>query len=413
VDGDRTLQLIQQGYLWGARLRDGAVAVPTRLAGRRAAVLGGPDGVRRFYDPRLQRRGAFPPPVKLVLFGPGTVHGLDDEEHHARKAMFLEVLTAPAIAELTRIAEHEWATAIRQWPQADLVVLFDEAVRILGTSALTWAGVPEQEDLERRSHQMATVVDGFGKPGLAYARAVSARVQLALWTQDLIRRSRQGQITPPADSALHAAATAKDRHGRLLPAQVAATELLNLVRPTVAVAWFVTFAGLALHEHPDWRERIAGGDEQALLAFCQEVRRHYPFTPWLAALARTAQDVQGVRVGRWGLVVLDVYGTLHDPNFWSEPDRFRPDRFLGHDVDPNLLVPQGGGEVATGHRCPGEDVVLAMLRVAVRALAGLPHTLPDQDLSYDLTQILTRPRSGVRIQAGTHQLHQPEPAASG
>jgi fatty-acid peroxygenase len=395
VDGDRTLQLIRQGYLWGARLRDGAVAVPTRLAGRRAVVLGGADGVRRFYDPRLQRRGAFPPPIKLVLFGPGTVHGLDDEEHHARKAMVLEVLTAPAIAELTRLAEHEWTTAIQQWPRRKSVVLFDEAVRILGRSALAWAGVPDHEDLQRRAHQMANVVDGFAKPGPAYVRAVQARVQLAAWTQGLIRRTRQGEITPADDSALRAVARAQDRRGRLLPTRVAATELLNLVRPTVAVAWFVAFAGLALHEHPDWRDRIANDDEQALLAFCQEVRRHYPFTPWLAALARRAQDVQGVRVGRWGLVVLDVYGTLHDPNSWSEPDSFRPERFLNSDVDPNLLVPQGGGEVATGHRCPGEDVVLAMLRVAVRALARLPNTLPDQDLSYDLTEILTRPRSGV------------------
>jgi hypothetical protein len=34
--------------------------------------------------PRLRRRGSLPLPLKLVLFGPGTVHGLDDAEHHLR-----------------------------------------------------------------------------------------------------------------------------------------------------------------------------------------------------------------------------------------------------------------------------------------------------------------------------------------
>ena len=41
---DRTIELIRQGYPWAAQLRDGAVAVPTRLLGRRAAVVGGPEG---------------------------------------------------------------------------------------------------------------------------------------------------------------------------------------------------------------------------------------------------------------------------------------------------------------------------------------------------------------------------------
>ena len=48
---DRTIELLRQGYPWAGRLRDGAAAVPTRLLGRRAVVVGGPAGVRRFYDP--------------------------------------------------------------------------------------------------------------------------------------------------------------------------------------------------------------------------------------------------------------------------------------------------------------------------------------------------------------------------
>src|SRR3954449_6835918 len=99
MDRDRTVQLIRTGYPGGARLRRGAVAAPTRLLGRRAVVVGGPEGVRRFYDPRLRRRGAFPAPVKLVLFGPGTVHGLDDAEHRLRKALFLNVMPPQPVAE--------------------------------------------------------------------------------------------------------------------------------------------------------------------------------------------------------------------------------------------------------------------------------------------------------------------------
>lgn len=399
MDGEQSVRMLREGYLWGPRVRGSADAAAIRIAGRRAAVVGGPEGVRRFYDPRLQRRGAFPPPVKLVLFGPGTVHGLDDEEHHARKALHLGVLTGARVAELASLAEREWAERIARWPARDRVVLFDEAVQVLGRSVMRWGGVPEDEDLGRRAEQMATVVHGFGKPGPAYARAVVARLQLGHWTKDLVRRVRDGRASPAAGTALHAAATATDRAGRLLPERVAATELLNVLRPTVAVAWFVSFAGRALDEDPGWRQRIADGDRPALVAFCQELRRHSPFTPFLAALTRRPQDVLGISLPRWSLVVLDVYGTLHDPAHWDSPDEFRPERFLDRDVDPDLLVPQGGGDVGDGHRCPGEDVVLTLLAVAVRALARTPLQLPPQDLAHDLNEMPTRPRSGVSLAA--------------
>jgi fatty-acid peroxygenase len=64
---DRTVQLLREGYPWAGSVRGGAVAVRTRLFGRPAVVVGGPLGVRRFYDPRLRRRGGLPAAIKLVL----------------------------------------------------------------------------------------------------------------------------------------------------------------------------------------------------------------------------------------------------------------------------------------------------------------------------------------------------------
>lgn len=401
---DRSLELLRIGYPWAAGVRQGADAARTRLLGREAVVVGGPEGVRRFYDGRLRRAGAVPAPVRLVLFGPGTVHGLDDDEHHVRKALFLDVLSPAAVAALTAAADQQWEAAVRRWPARGDVVLFDEAVQVLGAAVVEWAGVPAGHDARRRARQMAAVVGGFGNPGRAYLRAVAARVQLARWSRQLVRDARSVLTARPPVSVLGTVATARDHRGRLLPLHVAATELLNLLRPTVAVAWFISFAEVALHEHPQWRARIAEDDAAALLAFAQEVRRHYPFVPVLAARARTAQEVLGLHVPEGGLVVLDVHGTLHDPAHWDAPDEFRPERFLGRRADPDLLVPQGGGDVALGHRCPGEDVVLSLLMSAVRVLARTPHDVPPQALRYRLDRMPTAPRSGVRLRGFTESI---------
>jgi fatty-acid peroxygenase len=58
------------------------------------------------------------------------------------------------------------------------------------------------------------------------------------------------------------------------------------------------------------------------------------------------------------------------------------------------LVPQGGGDPRTGHRCPGEKITIALLAALVVRLAELDYDVPEQDLGISLRRIPARPRSG-------------------
>ena len=105
---------------------------------------------------------------------------------------------------------------------------------------------------------------------------------------------------------------------------------------------------------------------------------------------------QHVREGE--RVVLDVVGTLRDPVQWPQPLLFDPSRFLGgQSIDPDALVPQGGGSVAGGHRCPGEDPVLGILAAAVTALTLLEAETVSDDLRVDERRTPARPADGVRL----------------
>jgi fatty-acid peroxygenase len=388
---------------WGSDPGAGDPAVELRLLGERAVCVGGPEGVRLFYEPgRFRRRDAIPRPLATTLFGKGAVHLYDGESHRHRKAMFLSLLDQAAAREIAAVADRLWQAAVDRWQGRERVVVFDEAVRVIGVAICGWTGLPlTAQNARRRVWDLEQIVDGFGGIGPRHVAARLARRRSERWVSGLVHDVRAGRHQAPPDSALEVVANHRDLDGRLLDDHTAAVELLNVVRPTVAVAWFVSFAALALHEHPQWRKRLASGSGVALdddlETFVHEVRRRYPFAPLLGARVERPFTWRGHRFPQGRLVLLDVYGTNHDPGLWHDPDAFDPSRFIGVEPDRFAFVPQGGGDPAAGHRCAGERVTVELLKGAVRALASLRYDVPDQDLRYPLTRIPTRPRSGFII----------------
>lgn len=85
--------------------------------------------------------------------------------------------------------------------------------------------------------------------------------------------------------AAHFIAFHRGEDGAWLPPRIDAIEMLNILRPTVAIARFMTLAALALHQHPDSRDWLAA-DDAHLETFVQEVRRTSPFFPIVAGVAR-------------------------------------------------------------------------------------------------------------------------------
>jgi fatty-acid peroxygenase len=194
-------------------------------------------------------------------------------------------------------------------------------------------------------------------------------------------------LSAPPDAVVHQVALHTETGGDLLPERVAAVELLNFIRPTVAVAWFVTFTAHALLRHPIREPE----------AFVHEVRRFYPFVPFLAARTREEFLWHGQHFPHGRLVLLDVYGTDHDPDTWPDPESFDPQRFADRPPTAWDLVPQGGGDPHHGHRCAGEDPAVRLIMQAATILSALDYQVPEQDLSIRLDRMPTRPRSGFVI----------------
>jgi fatty-acid peroxygenase len=408
--GDSTLRFVRDGYLFGTRgfRAAGADRFRTRLLGRPVLVMRGAEAARFFYEGgRFRREGAMPRSVLTLLQDAGSVQSLEGGAHHRRKALFLGLLQGPQGDALARRFGAE-LRAEAELRQGEDVVLLDLFHDVLTRAVAAWAGLPHgiAADLER-SGVLARMVDAAGTVGpenwAARARRVHAERMLAQAVRDQRERPAAPQGSALAVVAAYAepdpeSGAADVSTVRPLPPEIAAVELLNLLRPTVAVGRYLAFAALALHRHPGWRQDLAAGDEAGVRWFAQEVRRFYPFFPVIGGRATRDLEWQGepVRAGDW--VLLDLYATTHDPASWDQPDRFLPQRFDGLAVDPNTLIPQGGGGYEHDHRCPGEPVTVDLVEVGIRMLTReLAYDVPQQDLRVSLRTFPARPRSGFVV----------------
>jgi fatty-acid peroxygenase len=243
------------------------------------------------------------------------------------------------------------------------------------------------------------MVDGSASVGPRNWRGMILRTRTERWARNLIEEVRAARIHPPAGSALDVIASHQDPNGRELPADVAGVELINMLRPTVAIARYIVFGALALHQHPQYRDALAEGGDAAL-NFVQEVRRFYPFIPAMGGIALAPFEWRGHQFSEGDWVLLDIYGTNHDPRLWDQPNRFRPERFEGWQGNAYTLIPQGGGDHFTTHRCPGEWITIGLIRTLLGLyVSSMRCEVPRQNMWIDLSSMPAMPASGFVISA--------------
>jgi fatty-acid peroxygenase len=394
--------LLREGFsfMHNRCLRFNSDLFEIRLPLGKVLCISGEEAASIFYDPkRFIRKGAIPIRVQKTLLGEGGVQTLDNGAHSHRKAMFMSLMTQESIRNLMDIIAQEWQNYIGKWEKMDQVVLFEQTQQIMCLAACKWAGIPLALEQVRQWAQAYTArVDAFGAIGARHWRGRWARRETEQWMMNILKDIRAGKLKVMEGTPAYVMAFHPDSNGQVMDLHMAAVELNNLIRPIVAIAWYVTFAALALHEHPQYRKQLQSGNEDEIEWFVQEVRRYYPFAPFVGARVRENFQWRGYNLQPGMLVLLDVYGTNRDSRQWQKPEVFWPERFKNWDKSPFNFIPQGGGDHHTGHRCAGERITIEATKLAVTILTTcLEYQVPKQDLRWRLSRIPTFPKSGFVI----------------
>lgn len=397
---DSTISLFRDGnnFIWKRCQQYGTDIFECRLLGKKTVCISGKEAAEAFYNRgSMTRQGAIPRSVLRLLQDKGSVATLNGKQHALRKALFMSTLSPDAITALLEYTEHFWRRSTEGWqPKRDIVIL-EELQMILGLAVCKWCGLPDDEKAWRDNiPRIAAMIDGAGAFGARNWKATVQRRKTENWLQEIIRSVRSGCSTASKDSPLWSYAHYSDEDG-LLNEEVVAVELLNLIRPTIAVGHFLQFAALALHLHPHCKtEILAGGDY--LEWFIQEVRRFYPFFPFVGGISTEPMEWREHIFPRGTRFLLDLYGTNHDSRTWSDPQRFEPERFANWQGDNYSLIPQGGGHYHQHHRCAGEQLTLELMKMLILLMIrDVNYQVIHLDYSVNLSRMPALPRQPFTI----------------
>ncbi|CAL5368738.1 unnamed protein product [Camellia sinensis] len=123
----------------------------------------------------------------------------------------------------------------------------------------------------------------------------------------------------------------------------------------------------------------------------KEAFRLHPVAPLLLPHESTEDcTVNGYHIPRKARVTINVWAIGRDPNAWTEPEKFLPERFEGSSIDLRgrdfQLLPFGAGR----RGCPGLQMGLVVVRLVVAQLVHcfdweLPDNMSPEDL--DMTEV--------------------------
>lgn len=397
---DSTPKLFSEGYNF---IRNQCKTLNTdvfeaRILLQKTICMRGEEAAKLFYDTtRFKREKAAPKRLQKTLFGEGGVQTLDGEVHNNRKHMFMTLMSRENMDRLISLVDFHWDIYLIKWQTMEDVPLFEEVEEILCRAVCQWADVPlKEEKVKKRTRQLSSLIESAGEVALGHLEGRWNRKKAEKWLGKLIQKVRSGQVIPSEETALSVISWHKDIHGNLLDEQIAAVELLNILRPTIAVARYIIFLAHALYQHPTYKEKLKQDD---LLNewFVQEVRRFYPFFPFAAAKVKEDFDWNGFHFPKGRRVLLDLYSTDHQTS-WEDPEVFRPERFKDWNRSAYNFIPQGGGDHYKNHRCPGEWITIDIMKLALKYLTiKMNYEVPEQDLNIDMTKFPTIPESRFKI----------------
>jgi cytochrome P450 family 110 len=354
-----------------------------------------PGAIREIFtaDDELLHGGEGTVILRPVL-GANSLLLLDGERHLRERRMMMPPFHGDRMLAYGETMREVTERALASWPTRRPFRLLDETQSItLDVILRTVFGLEEGQAMAELRALLRRFVARAVNPIYLWPRL---QVDLGPWSPwgRFLRLRRQIDALLDAEIAtrranegaersdvLHLLVAARDEAGVPMTNTQLRDELMTLLlagheTTATALAWTVHRVLTEPGVHERLQTELVGATRNGRLvvgdlgrleyldAVIKETLRLNPVVPDVMRLVKQPLRIGGVEIPAGVGVCPNIYGAHRRPEAWPEPDRFRPERFIGTRPNPYEFLPFGGG----GRRCLGMAFALYEMKVVLATL---------------------------------------------
>lgn len=359
-------------------------------------LLATPELVRQVFlgDPEVLHAGKSNRVLEPLL-GQHSVILLDGAEHLRQRRLLMPPLHGDRMHAYAATMGCATESALARFPSGQPFALAPLMQSItLEVILRAVFGVDEATQLGELSQRMVELLDRVAKPwllflqaleldwpGSPYQRFMRRRQELDRLLYQLIAERRAVHAAERRDDILSLLLDVTDEQGRPMSDEELRDELVTLLvagHETTATALAWTFERVLAR--PDVLARLhaeldeAGATDDGgplspeaiprlhyLDAVIKETLRLRPILPIVGRALQRPWSIGGYELPAGTMVAPCIYLVQRHAGTWPEPERFRPERFLGAKTDPYAWLPFGGGI----RRCLGMSFALYEMKIVL------------------------------------------------
>lgn len=336
------------------------------------AVTAHPEGIRQIFTAPADTYHVILPASQQRVLGKHGLSGLDGDSHRRTRKLISPCFHGESLRGLGGLIHATAVEALESWRPGEVWEAQD-AMRDIGLNVIlrTLFGVERQERLAPFREAVLDFAAAFGNPGFLLSallkieqdawppnrRLDQARAQLgALLQENIAERRATGTARADILSRLMEARF-EDGTG-FSDAALVDNLITNLVAGHETSALSLAWAFAWLGRHPEVAARLqqdidnlARDDDIAAIqalpyldAVIKECLRLYPAVPEVVRMLTKPLELRGYTIPA-GMNVAACSAVLHmNPEFYPEPEHFRPERFLERSPTGFEFIPFGGGD---------------------------------------------------------------------
>jgi cytochrome P450 len=416
---------------WPLHFRNNALELTRRMHDRHGPVVSNGWGPMRnvsLFGPEanrfllLDRDGIFSAQQSWELimgriFGGGLLLR-DGSDHRHHRRIMREAFRPAALAEYGRRMNPRMERTVEAWTHQGNRLHAFPAIKELALEMAfdIFIGVELGEDKDRLNHAFEAMVAAAMSilrlpiPGLEFQRGLEGKRLLSETFARLLPERRAN----PGGDMLSEFCRARSEEGDQLNDReiIDHTNFLMMAAHDTTTSTLTSLVYL-LARHPEWQERVReeslafdepwvtyeNQDRLETLTHCiHETLRLYPPLSTIPRVATRDFEYEGFAISQGSLVTIYPIHTHRMPEWWTDPERFDPDRFsLGrqeHRRHTHLWIPFGGG----AHMCLGLRFAELQTRCLIHQLVRrVRWEIPDGYRMPVQEAPISKPRDGLPI----------------